>query len=82
MRLHLQFDVDNAAYRDDTDALLCDEVAVTVRAAAEIIEQHGTLTQPIIRNASWPIFDHHGNTVGRWTFVDDSDTKEEDETND
>jgi len=72
MRLQLQFNVDNASYRDATNALLCDEVANTLRGAAEIIEKHGTLNEPLIEDATWLIVDPNGNTVGRWTFVDDS----------
>ena len=75
MRLKLEFNVDNAVYRDDTDAVLCGEVAATLRKAADIVEMHGTQNEPSLRNASWLIVDPNGNTVGRWTFVDDSDVK-------
>ena len=75
MRLQLQFDVDNAVYRDGDANIRSIEVADTLRSVARIVEIHGTLGESSLRNASWLIVDPNGNTVGRWTFVDDSDVK-------
>lgn len=70
MRLHLEFNIDNAAYRRENEIILLREVAATVHSVANNIELHSDRSESSLRNASWLIVDPNGNTVGRWTFVD------------
>ena len=72
MRLHLEFNIDNAAYRKENEIIRLREVAATVHSVANNIELHSDRSDSSLRNASWLIVDPNGNTVGRWTFVDDS----------
>lgn len=75
MRLKLEFDIDNAAYRKENEIIRLRTVAATVHSVANNIELHSDRSDSSLRNASWLIVDPNGNTVGRWTFVDDSDVK-------
>jgi hypothetical protein len=72
MRLHISFDVGNAVYRDGDANIRSIEVANTLRSVARTVELNGTLGESSLRNTSRIIVDPNGNTVGRWTFVDDA----------
>lgn len=64
MRFTLTFDADNAAFETDPDSAAAD----VLRRTANVVACRGTF------DGEGNVRDANGNTVGRWTFTDDSET--------
>ena len=68
MMIKIEFEVDNAAYRDSNDALDPSVVALQLKFVTTDVERHGP--PPAYGRHRHLIIDVNGNIVGHWYYTE------------